>query len=328
MKFHPGGKQELMRCAGGDGTAIYNEIHPWVGINMIEMLQVGVLNAGVLDFTKPIDNKIALSRDEWRSFSLVHTEQISDGVVLLRFSIGDGRLSGLRCGQHVDIRLRSQVAFERQYTPVSDIAVTGILEFVVKVYPSGKLGPALAQLKVGQSVEMRRTGGHISYLGTSRFGLGVPDSQGYSEVDVAHVLMLGAGSGITPMIQILKSMEIEWKNGAALKVTLVSCNRREEDIIYRDHFEKMALEFEGLRLRLILSRPPQASATWTLSNSRKIGDVLHIAGHINEQVLHEALGSTQASDSLVLCCGPEDFNEAAGKIFARMNVPNMRVHIF
>lgn len=32
MPYHPGGGAELMRAAGGDGTRLFHEIHPWINI--------------------------------------------------------------------------------------------------------------------------------------------------------------------------------------------------------------------------------------------------------------------------------------------------------
>ena len=30
LPYHPGGVPELMKCAGRDGTKLFNEVHPWV----------------------------------------------------------------------------------------------------------------------------------------------------------------------------------------------------------------------------------------------------------------------------------------------------------
>lgn len=30
IPFHPGGRGELMRCAGKDGRKLFDEVHPWV----------------------------------------------------------------------------------------------------------------------------------------------------------------------------------------------------------------------------------------------------------------------------------------------------------
>ncbi|SNX87016.1 uncharacterized protein MEPE_05726 [Melanopsichium pennsylvanicum] len=44
LRFHPGGEDELMRCAGRDGTRLFALTHSWVNIDsMIDTAMVGVL---------------------------------------------------------------------------------------------------------------------------------------------------------------------------------------------------------------------------------------------------------------------------------------------
>jgi cytochrome b involved in lipid metabolism len=44
LPYHPGGEPELMRCAGRDGTKLFNEVHPWVNWEgMLGSCLVGVL---------------------------------------------------------------------------------------------------------------------------------------------------------------------------------------------------------------------------------------------------------------------------------------------
>ncbi|VCU39864.1 Bgt-166 [Blumeria graminis f. sp. tritici] len=43
IPFHPGGKPELLRCAGRDGTKLFAEIHPWVNWEgMLAKCMVGI----------------------------------------------------------------------------------------------------------------------------------------------------------------------------------------------------------------------------------------------------------------------------------------------
>ncbi|KAK9472544.1 cytochrome b5-like heme/steroid binding domain-containing protein [Dipodascopsis tothii] len=44
LRYHPGGKAELMRCAGGDGTSLFMRTHSWVNYDrMLAHCLVGVL---------------------------------------------------------------------------------------------------------------------------------------------------------------------------------------------------------------------------------------------------------------------------------------------
>lgn len=42
VKFHPGGVEEIMKCAGKDGTALFNKYHAWVNFErMLENCFIG-----------------------------------------------------------------------------------------------------------------------------------------------------------------------------------------------------------------------------------------------------------------------------------------------
>lgn len=45
VNFHPGGVDEIMKCAGRDGTALFNKYHSWVNADrMLEKCFVGMMN--------------------------------------------------------------------------------------------------------------------------------------------------------------------------------------------------------------------------------------------------------------------------------------------
>lgn len=43
VNFHPGGVEEIMKCAGRDGTSLFNKYHSWVNVDrMLENCIIGV----------------------------------------------------------------------------------------------------------------------------------------------------------------------------------------------------------------------------------------------------------------------------------------------
>ncbi|GEQ67934.1 hypothetical protein JCM33374_g1600 [Metschnikowia sp. JCM 33374] len=46
VNFHPGGVEEIMKCAGRDGTALFNKYHSWVNPErLLESCMIGILAA-------------------------------------------------------------------------------------------------------------------------------------------------------------------------------------------------------------------------------------------------------------------------------------------
>lgn len=44
IDFHPGGVNEIMKCAGRDGTVLFNKYHSWVNADrMLEKCLIGIL---------------------------------------------------------------------------------------------------------------------------------------------------------------------------------------------------------------------------------------------------------------------------------------------
>lgn len=61
MDFHPGGREELMKGAGSDATALFNKVHPWVNYEAIlQKCVVGKMESNLPDenpFVIPADAK-------------------------------------------------------------------------------------------------------------------------------------------------------------------------------------------------------------------------------------------------------------------------------
>lgn len=77
------------------------------------------------------------------------------------------------------------------------------------------------------------------------------------------MIILG-GSGITPMLQIVKAV-IKEKN-PLLKLSLIFANQTEEDILCREDLEKIVSENpDQFKLWYTLDRPPTGSFPYSFS---------------------------------------------------------------
>ena len=56
VPFHPGGKGELLRCAGKDGNKLFNDVHSWVNYdNMLSACRVGIMVEEHASTTSPME---------------------------------------------------------------------------------------------------------------------------------------------------------------------------------------------------------------------------------------------------------------------------------
>jgi len=100
--------------------------------------------------------------------------------------------------------------------------------------------------------------------------------------------MIAGGSGITPMLQIVKAVLKE--NNPSLKMCLIFANQTEEDILCREDLEKVVKESpDQFKLWYTLDRPGPG---WKYDS-----------GFINEKMLKEQF-YPPSDDTIVLMCGP------------------------
>ncbi|KAH8035116.1 hypothetical protein HPB51_004357 [Rhipicephalus microplus] len=130
-----------------------------------------------------------ISPDHYKLFVLQKIRKMTECCSKYTFAINDFGSIGYGIGQH--LIMRASVDGEivtRQYTPVSLPSALGFFEVIIKVYPTGKMSKYIRTLKEGCSVEWRGPLGRLDYK---------PNMH-------KHMLMLAAGTGIAPMVQVLR----------------------------------------------------------------------------------------------------------------------------
>lgn len=128
----------------------------------------------------------------------------------------------------------------RPYTPVSDDLTKGSFDLLVKVYEEGNASQYIGNLSVGDEVEFK----HIPFNVKEQYPF-----------DTKSVVMLAAGTGITPMYQALQCV-FRPGNQDTTKVTLLYGNHAEKDILMREELEAMqSANPDRFDLKLTLSSP-------------------------------------------------------------------------
>ncbi|OMJ10405.1 NADH-cytochrome b5 reductase-like protein [Smittium culicis] len=175
-------------------------------------------------------NKInsALKPDEFIPFQLIKAEKINHNTKLYRFKIDDDSVSGMVVASSLVTKVPDYngagIDLIRPYTPTSLETTKGELDLVVKVYPEGKMSKHIDSLKVGDSLLMR--GPIVKYK--------------YEANKFKEIGMIAGGTGITPMLQIIRKVLHNPEDKTELK--LLFANTGIEDILLKEELDKLAAD--------------------------------------------------------------------------------------
>lgn len=159
----------------------------------------------------------------------------------------------------------------KPYTPTTLGNLKGSFELYIKVYPNGKVSSYLHSLKVGDIIEVKGPFQKLQYKANMKKRIG----------------MIAGGTGITPMIQIIK--QILNDKDDVTEVDLLFANTGEEDVLLREFLDKSSTSRPNLRVHYLLSRP---SSNWT-----------GLRGHLDSNMISRLLPAP-SPDTLVYVCGP------------------------
>jgi ferredoxin-NADP reductase len=192
---------------------------------------------------------------------------------------------GHSAGQHVDIRLTAEDGYSAQRSYSIASAPDGQrLELTIQRLEDGEVSPYLSEvLKVGDPLELRGPiGGWFVWD---------PD-------DPAPVLLVGGGSGIVPLMSMVRARVQE---GSTIPFRLVYSVRSPDQVIYGPELAKRAAGGDGFSLTYVYTRtaPPGSDRR----PGRITPDLLAAQGWLPRQA------------PAVFVCGPTGYVEAvAGQL--------------
>lgn len=204
-------------------------------------------------------------------------------------------------GQYLTLRVDTEgQTYRRAFSLSSSPHGDALLSVTIKAIPGGAVSPFLQKnLKSGDFIEVYPPMGNF-FASTN-------------PANAKEYILIGAGSGITPLFSILKSVLTVEKNS---KVRLLYGNRTEESIIFRDELAALETKFGGrLIVTYALSSP---SASWKGINGRLEGETLEKL--LTEIVLHEDLPQE------FFLCGPQKMMDGAIATLKAAHVPENVIH--
>ncbi len=180
--------------------------------------------------------------------------------------------AGLRPGQHINVGVEVDGRrVTRSYSPT--LLANGHLAITVKAIPGGKASSWLSR-------EARP--GDVVALGQAFGEMTVPAAPGQP------LLLLAAGSGITPMRAVLRELDAQ---GMPVTVDLLYWARRREELCFVEELQALASRHPGLRVQFLLTRDPAAPSARVDA--------------------HDFMAVDGLARARALACGPGGFVEAA-----------------
>jgi ring-1,2-phenylacetyl-CoA epoxidase subunit PaaE len=134
----------------------------------------------------------------------------------------------------------------------------------------------------------------------------------YNKTSKRHIIMFAGGSGITPMMSIIKSMLTQEPESI---VSLIYCNRDIDSIILKSELEKWETKYEGrLHVIHILDNAPM---NWQGYSGLLNHDML--------TKLFERIPDWGTQATTYLMCGPEGMMKNVESLLALRSIPKEKV---
>ena len=219
------------------------------------------------------------------------TSQTPDSKTL-RFILPPDRQLNARPGQFLTFSfLFDGKKVVRSYSICSSPARSGYVEITPKRASRGCVSVFLNdRAAVGLTVEANGASGRFCFDASKH----------------RNVVLLAAGSGITPMMAMLRYID---DLCLETSVTLLYCVRTSNDIIFHSELEELQARLKNFQYHLLLS---QAHSEW--SGPR---------GHVSREFVENTVKEPASSDFFL--CGPPPFMKASRGILAGVGVKPERV---
>lgn len=143
-----------------------------------------------------------------------------------------------------------------------------------------------------------------------------PQGRFFTEIDAnnnKHYILVGGGSGITPLISIIKTVLLKEPNSIC---TLIYGNRNSSSIIFKNELDQLAANYPG-KLHLVYSIDTTESG-WNGVTGLLTADKI-------SELIKQAHGTITNREYFL--CGPEGLMTQARTAFNQLNLPSGNVHI-
>jgi ferredoxin-NADP reductase len=226
---------------------------------------------------------LVVSRPEVHWQTAVVKNIIARTARIKSFVLAPSRPVKFLAGQHVDVRLTAPDGYRamRSYSIASPPEDTCQIELAIERLEDGEVSPFFHEVVgVGDKIEFRGPlGGHFVW----------------SKIDGGPLLLVGGGSGLVPLIAIIRHREAVARD---VPIVLVLSARNWDDVLYRDELIERHERRSGFTLVLTLTRePPKRDVDY--------------GRRVDASMMAEVLRRLPSSPRHVFVCGGNSFVNSA-----------------
>ena len=243
-----------------------------------------------------------ISKSVYKSFEIVKVDKISNDSFIYTFDLGSNCSLGLSVGQHIILKQEREngSSITRQYTPISDLDEIGSFKILIKIYDSGKMTQIVKKWKVGDKIPWRGPFGSFKYM----------------PGQYKRILLLAAGTGITPLYQIIKYVI---HNGDETWLKLFYSSKSFDDILLRAELLELTT-FWNFTMTHFLSQEKHIQ-------DKKYSEVVYLS-RISREVIKSHIMEDDLSNLLVLICGTKSYVKDMINFIKDNNIPDAHIHKF
>ncbi|NXH52487.1 NB5R4 reductase, partial [Rhabdornis inornatus] len=245
----------------------------------------------------------------YRKCKLVSKTEVTHDTKLFCLMLPKGTHLCVPTGQHVYLKqIIAGTEVVKPYTPVLPFLPLDFQEpprqdgvhiyLMIKIYSHGLFTQALDHLQIGDNISVSNPEGNFK------------KSQVQTSEDL---LLLAGGTGFTPMVKLLNFALTEVS--CLRMVKLIFFNKTEDDILWRNQLEQLALKDERFEVQFILSQP---SKDWVGKQ-----------GKISSSLLSEFVKRSRRDSKVLICiCGPAPFTEQGIQYLKDLGYSQEEIHAF
>lgn len=257
------------------------------------------------DLPDSVVEAVPSARNRWRTATLIGLHSQSRRSRTLAFRV-PGWTQHLP-GQHVDVRLTTAEGYsaQRSYS-LAEPAAPDRVAITVDLLPHGEVSPYLAEtMEIGDQLDVRGPiGGWFVW------------EPGDPAIGSGPVLMIAGGSGVVPLMTMLRARE---QAGDLTPTMLVYSLRGVRDLMYGPELEAMSEDSAA-------SGATPASAQVRLVYTRTVPDGHpRPASHLAAEDIAPPAAWTQALAARVYVCGSSGFVDHATRLLREAGYPDDRI---